>query len=104
VTGTLSGEGWLRDAAPEYDAVRGRLLALVFSPTRGTLPLKYRAMIAGLVAATRSTPTVEAHFRAALTAGATVAEIVEAVEVAELPGGPPALDGSIDALRRIGRP
>jgi alkylhydroperoxidase/carboxymuconolactone decarboxylase family protein YurZ len=92
---------WLREQAPEYDAIRRRLLRVVFAPEHPTFPVRYREIVAGIVAATRSTPTVEVHFRRALREGATLEEIVEAVQIAERPGGATMLHFALGALARI---
>jgi alkylhydroperoxidase/carboxymuconolactone decarboxylase family protein YurZ len=92
---------WLRERAPAYDAIRRHLLTLVFAPSEAAFPIKYREMVAGLVAATRSSPTVEVHFRRALREGATMDELIEAVQIAERPGGATMLQFAVGALMRI---
>ena len=78
---------WLMGQDVTYETLRRQLMSTVYSPSKPALPVKYREMVAAAVLAFRGSPTVELHLRRALRAGATMQEVVEAMETAAVPGG-----------------
>lgn len=93
---------WLARHSPAFEAARRDLVAHVFAPTSGAaLSVKHRELIAAAVLASRGMPAVEQHLRRALREGATLAEVIEALQVAGVPGGLPTLEYALGHLMRI---
>jgi alkylhydroperoxidase/carboxymuconolactone decarboxylase family protein YurZ len=65
------------------------------------LPVKVREMCACAILAYRAFPTIDGHFRRAIREGATVMELLEAMEVAALPGGFPLLHYALPFLMKL---
>jgi len=96
-----SDEEWLAELMPAYWERRRRLLDHVFAPATPTYPVAHRYVIAGLVAATRGSRLTSAYFGAAIDAGATGAVLLEAILVAERPGGATMLQNALQALGEL---
>ena len=92
---------WLDAADPSYDAARRDITALVWTPRAPALPVKIRELVASAVLAYRAFPTLDGHLRRAVREGATVMELVEAMETAALPGGFPVLHYALPFLSAI---
>ncbi len=82
---------WLAQIDPSYEEARQRLAALVWTPAAPALAVKYREIIAAVILGCRSYPSIESHLRDALTAGATLREVLEGFETAAILGGFPVL-------------
>jgi alkylhydroperoxidase/carboxymuconolactone decarboxylase family protein YurZ len=65
--------------------------------------VKIRELVASAVLAYRAFPTLEAHLRRAVREGASMMELVEALESAALPGGFPVLHYALPFLDSIQR-
>jgi alkylhydroperoxidase/carboxymuconolactone decarboxylase family protein YurZ len=78
---------WMQQHYPEYEAARGALGTLLWTPQNPILAVKYREIMATAILALRFYPTVPSHMRRAIEEGATVAELLEAIEVVALLGG-----------------
>lgn len=86
---------------PSYDAARRDITAFVWTPRAPALPVKIRELVASAVLAYRAFPTLDGHLRRAVREGATVRELVEAMETAALPGGFPVLHYALPFLSAI---
>ncbi len=92
---------WLDAVDPDYDGARRDLTAWVWTPANPVLPVKIRELAASAVLAYRAFPTLDGHLRRALREGASMMELVEAMEAAALPGGFPVLHYALPFLIRI---
>lgn len=92
---------WLADFDPDFNSARTAYTATVWTPSNPVLPVKVREMIAAAVLAYRGYPTVEAHLRRAVQEGASLREVVEAMEVAAMPGGAPCLHFALPHLMKL---
>jgi len=92
---------WLDAVDPSYDAARRDITAFVWTPRAPALPVKIRELVASAVLAYRAFPTLDGHLRRAVREGATVRELVEAMETAALPGGFPVLHYALPFLSAI---
>jgi alkylhydroperoxidase/carboxymuconolactone decarboxylase family protein YurZ len=92
---------WLARKDPEFEKARVNYSAMVYTRQNPALPVKYREIIASIVLSFRGYPSVESHLRRALREGATMQEIIEAFEVATVPGGMPVLHFALPYLIKI---
>lgn len=92
---------WLDKVDPDYDGARRDITALVWTPAEPALPVKVREMCACAILAYRAFPTIDGHFRRAVREGASVKELLEAMEVAALPGGFPLLHYALPFLMKL---
>jgi alkylhydroperoxidase/carboxymuconolactone decarboxylase family protein YurZ len=92
---------WMQKHYPEYEAARGALGALLWTPQKPTLAVKYREIMAMAILALRFYPTVPFHMRRAIEEGATVAELTEAIQVAALLGGMAVLHFCLPFLKEL---
>jgi alkylhydroperoxidase/carboxymuconolactone decarboxylase family protein YurZ len=92
---------WLAEFDPDYNRARAAYAASVWTPSHPTLPVTIREMVAAAVLAYRGYPTVDAHLRRAVREGATLREVVEAMEVAAIPGGAPCLHYALPYLIKL---
>ncbi|HVB77978.1 MAG TPA: carboxymuconolactone decarboxylase family protein [Candidatus Nitrosotalea sp.] len=92
---------WLARQDPDFEAERQALVRRVYTPSAPALPVKYRELIAAAVLAFRHYESCGKHLRRALREGASMQEVVEAMEVASVPGGMPLLHFALDELVRI---
>lgn len=92
---------WLDAADPAYDAARRRITALVWTPRAPALPIRIRELVACAVLAYRAFPTLDGHLRRAVREGASLQELLEAMQAAALPGGFPVLHYALPFLSAI---
>jgi alkylhydroperoxidase/carboxymuconolactone decarboxylase family protein YurZ len=92
---------WLMEQDPEYEQTRRKLMGLVYTPEHPTLAPKYREMVSAVVLAAKAYPSIEPHLRRALSLGLSMQELVEAMEVAAIPGGFPTLHFALPYLIKI---
>lgn len=92
---------WLDRMDPAYDGARRDITALVWTPAAPVLPVKIRELMASVVLAYRTFPTLDGHLRRAVREGASVRELLEGMEAASLPGGFPILHYSLPFLNTI---
>src|ERR687895_2737641 len=87
---------------PEYfDKLKGIYVDATFGRD-GTLPRKTKELImVGITCAMRAPRGVRIHSERALTLGATPREVLEAMEVAAIPGGMPGLWLGVETLQEI---
>jgi alkylhydroperoxidase/carboxymuconolactone decarboxylase family protein YurZ len=60
--------------------------------------VKYKELVASAILAFRGYPSLKLHLARALREGATLREVLEAMEVASVPGGMASLHFAVDAL------
>ncbi len=92
---------WLDQMDPAYDGARRDITALVWTPAAPVLPVKIRELVACVVLAYRTFPTLDGHLRRAVREGASVRELLEGMEAASLPGGFPILHYSLPFLNTL---
>ena len=92
---------WMQQNYPEYEAARGALGTLLWTPQNPILAVKYREIMATAILALRFYPTVPSHMRRAIEEGATVAELLEAIQVAALLGGMAVLHFCLPFLKEL---
>ena len=92
---------WLAVHDPDFDRVRLDMVQATYTRKDGALPPKYRELIACGVLAFRGYPSLKLHLARALREGASVAEVVQALEMASIPGGMATLHFGIDQLIEI---
>ena len=87
---------------PEYfEKLKGLYVDGTFERA-GALPRKTKELImVGITCALRASRGVRLHSERALTLGATPREVLEAMEVAAIPGGMPGLWLGVETLRDI---
>jgi alkylhydroperoxidase/carboxymuconolactone decarboxylase family protein YurZ len=86
---------------PDYDGARRHITSFVWTPANPALPVKVREMCACAILAYRAFPTLDGHLRRAVREGASVMELVEAMEAAALPGGFPLLHYALPFLMKL---
>jgi len=92
---------FLDEFDPAFDGARRDITALVWTPAAPALPVKIRELVASAILAYRAFPTLDGHLRRALREGASVRELVEAMEVASLPGGFPVIHFALPYLDKL---
>jgi alkylhydroperoxidase/carboxymuconolactone decarboxylase family protein YurZ len=89
---------WLATHDPDFDRVRLSMVQATYTRKDGAVPPKYRELIASAILAFRGYPSLKLHLARALREGATVAEVIQAMEMASIPGGMATLHFAIDQL------
>ncbi|MCC7487608.1 MAG: carboxymuconolactone decarboxylase family protein [Burkholderiales bacterium] len=92
---------WLDKVDPGYDGARRHLTSFVWTPNHPALPVRIRELAAAAVLAFRAFPTLDGHLRRAVREGASMMELVEAMEAAALPGGFPVLHYALPFLMKL---
>ncbi len=92
---------WLAQKDPAYEKARLDYTSMIYTRENPVLPVKYREIIASVVLAMRGYPSIANHIRRALREGATMQEVIEAFEVATVPGGMPVLHFALPYLIEI---
>jgi alkylhydroperoxidase/carboxymuconolactone decarboxylase family protein YurZ len=92
---------WLDKVDPDYDGGRRYVTSFVWTPKNPALPVRIRELAAAAVLAYRAFPTMDGHLRRAVREGASMMELVEAMEVAALPGGFPVLHYALPFLIKL---
>lgn len=94
---------WLAKHDPEYEAARVAFVRMNYTRPGGELPVKYKELVAAAILAFRGYPSTKLHLKRALREGATVREVLEALETASVPGGMALLHFGVDQLIEIER-
>jgi alkylhydroperoxidase/carboxymuconolactone decarboxylase family protein YurZ len=94
---------WLAEKDPAYEKARLEYAGMIYTRENPVLPVKYREIIAAVILAFRGYSTLDRHVRRALREGATMQEVIEAFEVATVPGGMPVLHFALPYLMEIDR-
>lgn len=89
---------WLAERDPAFEGVRLDCIDVTYTRKDSTIPVKYRELIAASVLAFRGYPSVRVHLERALRNGATVDEVVHALEMASIPGGQATLHFGLEHL------
>lgn len=97
----MSEWAWLDAVDPAYDAARRRITSFVWTPRDPALPVRIRELVASAVLAYRAFPTLDGHLRRAVREGASLQELLEALQTAALPGGFPVLHYALPFLSAI---
>ena len=92
---------WLAKQDPTYEQARLAYGAAIYTRENPVLPVKYREIIASVVLAFRGYPSIGPHIRRAIREGATMQEVLEAFEVATVPGGFPVLHFALPYLIEV---
>lgn len=100
-THSSSAWSWLVENYPEIEESKARFLSLLWTPTNPVLSVKYREVLASVILACRAYPTIDDHLRRAVREGATVNELVEAMQTAAIVGGSACLHFALPNLVRI---
>jgi alkylhydroperoxidase/carboxymuconolactone decarboxylase family protein YurZ len=106
---TLPGHQYLAEYDPAYfGAFRAFVGDFVYGRLDGAIPEKWRELIVlGVLAATSTWDPARVHIRRALAAGTAPREILQALEIAAVPGGMGTLIGGVTILKeeldRLGR-
>jgi alkylhydroperoxidase/carboxymuconolactone decarboxylase family protein YurZ len=94
---------WLAKEDPEFMRARAPLSTLSFGEGK-ELSIKHKEMVViGILCFRGREDGVVAHMRRAIEHGATKRELLEAVQVAAVPGGGPTLSTGIQALMELER-
>jgi alkylhydroperoxidase/carboxymuconolactone decarboxylase family protein YurZ len=94
---------WLGQKDPEFEQARLDYVRMTYTRPGNELPVRYKELIASAILAFRGYPSLKLHLARALREGATVREVLEAMEVASVPGGMALLHFAVDALIEIER-
>lgn len=94
---------WLGQHDPEFERTRLEYVRMSYTRPDGALPVKYKELVASAVLAFRCYPSLKKHLRRAMVEGATLREVLEAMEVASDPGGMATLHFAVDQLIELER-
>src|ERR1700744_1665060 len=89
---------WLAERDPEFESVRLAAVEMTYTRKDSPLPAKYRELIVVGLLAFRMYHSVRSHIARALREGATVTEVIHALEMASVPGGQATLHFGLDHL------
>ena len=93
---------WMAEFDPEFKKLHAQLVNHLFDPgDDAALSAKTRAIIISVVMALQKHRTAGKHMRHAISLGATVRELVEAMETASIPGGFTCLHFALPHLMEI---
>lgn len=92
---------WLAKQDPEFDRALWPFSTCALAREAPALPHKYRALVTAAVLAFRHYHTAGNHLERALKEGATMQEVVEAMEAAAVAGGMPTLHFVLPQLARL---
>lgn len=92
---------WLAEKDPEFEQARLAYVRMTYTRPGNELPVRYKELIASAILAFRGYPSLKLHLARALREGASVREVLEAMEVASVPGGMASLHFAVDALIEI---
>lgn len=89
---------WLAEMDPDFESVRLSMVEATYLRKDGALDPKYRELIVSAVLAFRGYPSVYKHLHRAMVEGASLREVLEALEMASVPGGMPVLHFGLSQL------
>ena len=93
---------WMAEFDPKFKGLHAQLVNHLFEPGEDAeLSAKTRAIIVSVVMALQKHRTAGKHMRHAISLGATVRELVEAMETASIPGGFTCLHFALPHLMQI---
>jgi alkylhydroperoxidase/carboxymuconolactone decarboxylase family protein YurZ len=88
---------------PDFERARLEYVRMTYTRPGARLPVRYKELVASAVLAFKSYPSLKKHLRRAMLEGATLREVLEAMEVASDPGGMAALHYAVDQLIELER-
>lgn len=94
---------WLGEADPDYERARLEFVRMNYTRPHGELPVRYRELVACAILAFRGYGSLKLHLARAMREGASLREVLEAMEVASVPGGMATLHYAVDQLIEIER-
>jgi alkylhydroperoxidase/carboxymuconolactone decarboxylase family protein YurZ len=94
---------WLSQKDPEFEQARLAYVRMTYTRPGNELPVKYKELVASAILAFRGYPSLKLHLARALREGASLGEVLEAMEVASVPGGMASLHYAVDALIELER-
>jgi alkylhydroperoxidase/carboxymuconolactone decarboxylase family protein YurZ len=89
---------WLARRDPDFERMRLGVVDMTYLREDGSIPPLYRELICAAVLAFRMYPSVKKHLARALREGATVEQVIEAMELISVPGGMATLHFALDQL------
>lgn len=89
---------WLGREDPEFERTRLEYVRMSYTRPDAKLPVRYKELVASAVLAFKSYPSLKKHLRRAMLEGATLREVLEAMEAASDPGGMASLHFAVDTL------
>lgn len=94
---------WLGIQDPEFERARIAYVRMTYQRPGNELPTATKELIASAILAFRGYPSLKHHLARALREGATVRQVLEAMEVASVPGGMATLHFAVDTLIEVER-
>lgn len=89
---------WLGNNDPEYEQARLDFVRMNYTRPGAEMPVRYRELVASAILAFRGYSSLKLHLGRAMREGASLREVLEAMEVASVPGGMATLHYAIDQL------
>ena len=89
---------WLGLQDPDYERARLDFVRMNYTRPNAELPVRYRELVASAILAFRGYSSLKLHLARALREGASLREVLEAMEVASVPGGMATLHYAVDQL------
>lgn len=94
---------WLGKNDPEYERARLDFVRMNYTRPKAEMPVRYRELVASAILAFRGYSSLKLHLARALREGASLREVLEAMEVASVPGGMATLHYAVDQLIELER-
>ena len=94
---------WLGEMDPEYEQARLDFVRMNYTRPGAEMPVRYRELVACAILAFRGYSSLKLHLARALREGASLREVLEAMEVASVPGGMATLHYAVDQLIELER-
>lgn len=88
---------------PDFERARLEYVRMTYTRPGAKLPVRYKELVASAVLAFKGYPSLKKHLRRAMAEGASLREVLEAMEVASDPGGMAALHYAVDQLIELER-
>jgi alkylhydroperoxidase/carboxymuconolactone decarboxylase family protein YurZ len=92
---------WIEDNYPEWQESRRQANQLMHMPEDATLAPKYREIVTAVVLSCRAYPTLGQHLRRAIREGATLEEMIEAMQIGAQIAGAPVFHHAIPYFREL---
>lgn len=89
---------WLGQQDPDYERARLDFVRMNYTRPNAELPVRYRELVASAILAFRGYSSLKLHLARAMREGASLREVLEAMEVASVPGGMATLHYAVDQL------
>ena len=89
---------WLGEQDPDYERARLDFVRMNYTRPNAELPVRYRELVASAILAFRGYSSLKLHLARSMREGASLREVLEAMEVASVPGGMATLHYAVDQL------